>query len=122
MTPLLIDTNQAAVLLGVARRTVYELRTRPDFPKPIALARRAVRYRVADLERWIAAQAGIVNAPEPERLRVGKAAKRGSAGGLRGGLQTPASVKPRQSRTVAERSGFEPENAPNSNRRQRAGG
>ena len=120
MTPLLIDTNQAAVLLGVARRTVYELRARPDFPKPIALARRAVRYRVADLEQWIAAQSGITNAPEPATLKAGKAAKRGLAGGLSGGTLTPDPVKPRPARTEAERSGFEPKNPPNSNLRQPA--
>lgn len=115
MTPLLINVNEAAALLGVARRTVYELRARPDFPKPIALARRAVRYRVADLEAWIATQAGIVNAPEPATLKAGKAAKRAPAGGRSAGAMTPDPASPRRAPARSERPGFEPAAGANSN-------
>ena len=56
----LIDTPTAAEYLGVATRTLECWRQRGDGPKYIRLAPagnravRCVRYRLADLESWIA--------------------------------------------------------------------
>lgn len=124
MTPLLVDANGAADLLGVGRRTFFELRARPDFVPAIVLSQRAVRYRVADLQAWLMRQAGTAHRPEPAHLAAGKARRRrttgGTDGGLAGGLQTPIVAKPRRARPAAEGSGIEPPAGGNSNRR--AGG
>ncbi len=37
---------------GLARSTIYRLIAEQKFPAPVVLARRAVAWRRADLERW----------------------------------------------------------------------
>ena len=54
-TPLLISAPDAARLLGVSERSFHNLRHRPDFPRPITIGTRCVRWRVADLEAFIEA-------------------------------------------------------------------
>jgi excisionase family DNA binding protein len=51
-TPLLVDTKMAAELLTIGERSLWRLTKRGDIPA-IRLGR-SVRYRVADLEAYIA--------------------------------------------------------------------
>jgi predicted DNA-binding transcriptional regulator AlpA len=116
MQPLLLNINEVAAALGVGRRTAYALRTRSDFPKAVTLAKLCVRYRASDVQRFVERLAAARRpAPEPERLKAGKQANRGSAKGLQGELQTAASGKPRRGRARSEPPGFEPKTGRNSN-------
>ena len=51
----MVDVNEAARRLGFARRTLENWRSLGVGPKAYRVGR-AVRYDVADLEAWIAAQ------------------------------------------------------------------
>jgi len=42
--------------LTIGRTTLYELRTKGDFPEPIRLSPRRVGWRLADIEAWEAAR------------------------------------------------------------------
>lgn len=51
-TTILVSVTDAADLLGVSERTIHELRRRPDFPKPVELGRRCVRWHLEELRAW----------------------------------------------------------------------
>lgn len=51
---LLLTEQEAAELLGFSPRFLQQRRYKGDGPKFIRVSARAVRYRVADLERWAA--------------------------------------------------------------------
>jgi Helix-turn-helix domain len=53
----LLTQERAAALLGVAPRTLENYRARRIGPPIITISRRCVRYRLADLEAWIASKA-----------------------------------------------------------------
>ena len=112
MTPLLVDAAGAAKLLGVGRRTIFALRARGDFPAPVVLASRTVRYRVVDLEAWLQRQPAEAERPEPAHLAAARARTRVAAGGASGGTRTPAAGERR--RTSGSKSGpdFEPSGGP----------
>jgi hypothetical protein len=55
-TPHIFDTAAAAAYLGVSPRTLQDWRFRGVGPKYLAYSSRACRYRVADLDAWLAAQ------------------------------------------------------------------
>lgn len=40
----------------ISRAAVYAMIARDEFPRPVRLGRRAVGWRVADVEAWIAAR------------------------------------------------------------------
>jgi excisionase family DNA binding protein len=50
--PLALRPNDAARLLGISRRTLYEL-TAPRGPIPCIRTRRAVLYPLTALQRWL---------------------------------------------------------------------
>lgn len=52
---LLLTPRLAAAALSVSERTLWAM-THPRGPIPAVRLGRSVRYSVADLERWIAAQ------------------------------------------------------------------
>ena len=54
----LLSVAEIAKRLSVGKRTVYNLRYRGGFPKPIQIAPNTIRWREADLERWIASRSG----------------------------------------------------------------
>ena len=59
LAPLLIRPDQAAQLLGCARRTFYNWAEQSDFPKPVILSgSKGQRWFVADLEAWARARQG----------------------------------------------------------------
>lgn len=48
----LADTDELAALMNVTPRSVYRYRKEPDFPKPIRLSSKAVRFRRVEIEAW----------------------------------------------------------------------
>lgn len=56
-SPLLTD-HETAALFGISRPTLWRWRKDvPNFPQPVKLGPRAVRYRRSDLDAFIAAAA-----------------------------------------------------------------
>lgn len=53
--PLAVPAAEAAALLGVSRSQLYKLNSQGKLPSPIRLGTRAPRWRVSDLEAWLAA-------------------------------------------------------------------
>lgn len=74
---LLVDIAGVAAELGVSERQAYLLRKREDFPEAICLGTRTVRYRRADLERFIETLATATPSSEPAQLASGKAKRAG---------------------------------------------
>lgn len=55
---LLLTDKEAAAEFGISRPTLWRWRkTVPNFPSPVRIGPRAVRYRRADIEAFIAAAA-----------------------------------------------------------------
>ena len=53
--PLLVDVKEAAHLCGLGVRTLWRLVSEGTAPGPVRLpGRRITRWRVADLEQWVA--------------------------------------------------------------------
>ncbi len=52
---LVFDVREVAKLLGVSPRSVWEWANNGKFPQPIALGRLR-RWRLADVENWLAQQ------------------------------------------------------------------
>lgn len=48
--------NQVEELTGLARSTLYDYIKRGQFPSPIRLGQRAVGWRLAEVEDWIASR------------------------------------------------------------------
>lgn len=68
-TTLLTEAD-VADQLGVDPSTVRRIRRNdPSFPQPIRITQRTVRYRQADVERWIASKQTAP--PTPGRPRKG---------------------------------------------------
>jgi len=58
----LLTTRELAELLGIGRRTCWRLAARAesgegDFPRPVRIGSRMVRWRLADVEVYIASLA-----------------------------------------------------------------
>jgi hypothetical protein len=54
LAPILLTTPEAARLLMFKPKTLEELRRRGGGPPFVRLSRRAVRYRLSDLNAWLA--------------------------------------------------------------------
>lgn len=52
-----LDTPQAARYTGLAEKTLEGLRCRGGGPRFVRYSRKAVRYRIADLDEWMNARA-----------------------------------------------------------------
>jgi predicted DNA-binding transcriptional regulator AlpA len=53
-TDLLLSQRRVAELLGLSERTLEAMRLRGTGPTFVRLSKRCVRYRMADLDRFIA--------------------------------------------------------------------
>lgn len=53
VAPLLVDTETAAEMLGLAPRTLEKWRWQGGGPPFIRVSSRCVRYATKDLDRWI---------------------------------------------------------------------
>jgi predicted DNA-binding transcriptional regulator AlpA len=109
---LLLDINEVAEALRVGRRTAYLLRNRPDFPRPVTLASRIVRYRRREVEAFVERlTADPESTPEPARLKAGKARKQASGGRTGGGPSGANAAQRLPAQALAERCSVELENA-----------
>lgn len=76
MRKLLVDAAEAAEAVGVSERNFHELRKLSGFPPPVAgLGKRMIRWRMAELEAWVAALPAAAARGEPPQLVRGKAMK-----------------------------------------------
>jgi len=62
---ILLDTSQVADLLGVKEGTVCNWRWNGSGPPFVNLGGRRVRYRLCDVEGWIAGQVRSSTSQEP---------------------------------------------------------
>ena len=49
----IVRPSDAAALLGITREYLHALSKMPDFPSKVVMGKRAVGWRIADLEAWI---------------------------------------------------------------------
>jgi len=56
LTPRIVRTRAAAAYLGLAARTLDDLRASGTGPRYVQLTARSVGYDVADLDAWIEAR------------------------------------------------------------------
>lgn len=75
---LLLTIEEVGALFGLKRRAAYVMASRPGFPKPVQVGLRAIRWRAADVEAYVA-QLPTVTSAEPPQLRAGKSARRAQA-------------------------------------------
>jgi len=74
---MLLTKKAVAETLAVHPNTIDNLRRDdPTFPRPIPLSERTLRWRTADIERWVDALAG--DTPTPARRAKGAAERLGS--------------------------------------------
>jgi predicted DNA-binding transcriptional regulator AlpA len=66
-TPTLLDTPQAAAVLGFQPSTMEALRHRGGGPPFVRISSRAVRYSVAELKRWLEERTATSTAEERVR-------------------------------------------------------
>ena len=52
MIPKIIRRAEIEEQLGLARSTIYQMVADGEFPKPVKLGRRAVGWRVEEVESW----------------------------------------------------------------------
>lgn len=62
--PLLVDTPRAAAILGLTPRALEERRRRGGGPPYVRLSPTCVRYRLTDIEEWIASRTFASTAQE----------------------------------------------------------
>jgi len=71
--PLLLSAALASEIIGISKRMFHNLRKREDFPKPVVLGSKAVRWRHHEIEAWICglpAEAG--SRAEPPQLSAAR--------------------------------------------------
>lgn len=62
MSERLLRRKEVEDRVGLARSTIYEMMSKGQFPKPVKLGLRAVRWREDDVDAWIAARIAERNA------------------------------------------------------------
>lgn len=53
MTPQIMRRKDLEKRLGISRSSIYLMMSEGRFPKPIKLGRRAVGWRVDDIQTWL---------------------------------------------------------------------
>lgn len=72
--PVLLRRAEVESLVGMKRAQLYRKIAAGEFPRPVSIGGRSVRWRRADLDRWLADLPET--APEPEAVtarRLGRA-------------------------------------------------
>lgn len=54
----LIRRSEVETLTALSRSTIYKKMEMGDFPQPIRIGGRSVRWRLADVQNWISRHAG----------------------------------------------------------------
>jgi len=52
MSEQLLRRPEVERRIGLARSSIYRMMDAGEFPRPIRIGRRAVAWRVSDLDRW----------------------------------------------------------------------
>jgi prophage regulatory protein len=53
MTNTLIRRSEVENMVRLSRSTIYAMISRGEFPPPLKIGRRAVAWRLADVQEWI---------------------------------------------------------------------
>jgi prophage regulatory protein len=53
MTPQILRRKDVEATVGLSRSTIYHLIRKGLFPAPIKLGKRAVGWKVSDIETWV---------------------------------------------------------------------
>jgi prophage regulatory protein len=56
MEERLLTRPQVEFLAGVSRSTIYAWMQRGEFPRPVKLGTRLVRWRLSDIDAWVKAR------------------------------------------------------------------
>jgi hypothetical protein len=75
----LLDPEGTARFLDITPRQVEVLRRDPEFPKPVKLGPKSLRWKVSDLERYVASLPEAAPDPEPEQLAAARRARQAAA-------------------------------------------
>ena len=49
----ILRRKDVEAMIGLSRSTIYKLISQEMFPKPVQLGRRAVGWRLSDIEAWL---------------------------------------------------------------------
>ncbi len=52
MTTRLIRRHEVQELTGLSRSAIYDQMERGEFPRPVRVGRRAVAWKMSDIEAW----------------------------------------------------------------------
>ncbi len=72
---LLAKAELGAKIIDVSERKFHELRHTPDFPKPVLLSPRCVRWRIDDLVAYVNKLQTVAALSEPAQLRHARETK-----------------------------------------------
>lgn len=50
---ILLKRKEVEKMLGISCALIYQLMTIGEFPRPIKIANRCVRWRVEDINKWV---------------------------------------------------------------------
>ena len=53
MVPKLLRRHQLEANLGISRSTIHQMMASGEFPQPLKIGRRAVGWRVEDVQEWL---------------------------------------------------------------------
>jgi predicted DNA-binding transcriptional regulator AlpA len=68
MQKILLSAVEAAAYIGVCERKFHSLRHELGFPAPVSLGKRALRWRVNELENYVNGLPAAKPAPSPSQL------------------------------------------------------
>jgi len=78
---LLLSLEEVAAATRTSVRTVRALRSKGMLPEPLRLGDRNLRWRLTDIQEFLARQPGIPVGGEPEQLRAGRQRRKAAAEG-----------------------------------------
>jgi prophage regulatory protein len=58
----LIRIAEVESLVGLRKSSIYKFMQRGEFPRPVVLGRRSVRWRACDVHAWIAERSSVAAA------------------------------------------------------------
>ena len=65
----LLRVKDLQTRLGLGRSAIYSLIHAPDFPKPIAINQRVLRWELEDFENWLRTRKKEFQTPKPRKIQ-----------------------------------------------------